>query len=114
MAPTCMSTALLLGSFFSFSSRGAACLSAICFISAIVGIRPRANRPAWGLAEATLAADWGCLTALFVVSLALGGCPLPITLPTEVAGPEVRATFVGDIGDCDARKKYPIASPATR
>ena len=93
MAPTWTSRALLRGSLFSFSSSGAACLSANCFNSAKVGMR----RPGIEAAEA----DGGIAPAV----CGGGGACDCAGEPGDCAGSE---------GACDPWSRYPMARPTTR
>src|SRR5271157_4308263 len=113
MAATCINSALLLGSLFSFSSNGAACLSAICFISSSVGMRPPPIEPAWGDAGAPFAAGGACIAAICFIGSVPGICT-PLTAPAEEVAAELAASWPWDAGDCDSRTRYPIASPATK
>ena len=100
MAPICTSRALLFGSLFNFWSSGAACLSAIRFISSWLGMRPPLI--------ALMGAEGGrALTAVCVC--------LPAIVPAGTsAGTTLAKGCVGDTGDFDPLSTYPNARPATR
>src|ERR1700689_3217220 len=103
MAPTWTRRAVFLGSVLSFARSGAACLSAICFISVRDGMRPAAN-PAWGL-PACGSAD----------ALAAEVAPWAMTLvraPDCRAGEEPLTSTCA--GDDEVRSRYPIPRPAKR